>query len=242
MCAVGVSHVQMATYLVERVVVDSIYHFLSSLMNYGSSLSGAVSDHELVSSEVDPPVLPLEVEAHALAASREKALTMSVDRRLLLQACAVEVERYCDRMFWPGTAGASRVSTAEIIVHSPTYSVSYCPLYQDVSGVAAALTSLRRWHGEAWGVLSAPDDYRILPSARVRVYQSGQYEIVSSLTAPATAPPSAIEALARLWAYRETLRPGDLTDVGGEQQVLAGGMMKSGAAEALRGVRWRVTV
>ena len=65
---------------------------------------------------------------------------------------------------------------------------------------------------------------------------------MSSLTAPATAPPSAIEALARLWAYRETLRPGDLTEVTGEQQVLAGGMMKSGAAEALRGVRWRVTV
>ena len=211
-------------------------------MNYGSSLSGAVSDHELVSSEVDPPVLPVEVEAQALAASREKALTMSVDRRLLLQACAVEVERYCDRMFWPGTAGAARVSTAVVIVRSPTYSVSYCPLYQDVSGVAAALTSVKRWEDQAWVTLAASDDYRTLPGSRIVVGRSGQYEIVSSLTAPATAPPSAIEALARLWAYRETLRPGDLTDVGGEQQVLAGGMMKSGAAEALRGVRWRVTV
>ena len=30
-------------------------------------LSGAVTDHELVSISVDPPVLPSEVEAHALA-------------------------------------------------------------------------------------------------------------------------------------------------------------------------------
>ena len=51
---------------------------------------------------------------------------------------------------------------------------------------------------------------------------------------------AAIEAVAGLWAYRETLRPGDLTDVAGEQQVLAGGMMKSGAAEVLRGETWRV--
>ena len=211
-------------------------------MSYNSSLSGAVSDHELVSSEVDPPVLPAEVESHARAAARKKSLLSNADRALLLQACAVEVERYCDRIFWPGTAGAARVSTAEIIVHSPTYSVSYCPLYQDVSGVAAVLASLRRWDDEAWVLLSAPDDYRTLPGARLLVGRSGWYEIVSSLTAPATAPPSAIEALARLWAYRDSLRPGDLTDVGGEQQVLAGGMMKSGAAEALRGVRWRVTV
>ena len=147
---------------------------------------------------------------------------MSVDRRVLLQACAVEVERYCDRMFWPGTAGAARMSTAVVIVRSPSYSVAYCPLYPDVSGVAAVLTSLRRWDAEAWVALAASDDYRTLPGARIVVGRSGQYEIVSSLTAPTTAPPSAIEALARLWAYRETLRPGDLTDVAGEQQVSGG--------------------
>ena len=203
--------------------------------------SGVMSDHELVSIEVDPPVLPPEVENHALAASRETALAMNTYRRLLLKACAVAVERYCDRMFWPGE-NVARTSTAVVIVRSPSYSVAACPLYPDVSGVAAALTSLRRWDDEAWVTLSAPDDYRMLPGERFLVGRSGQYEIVSSLTAPATAPPSAIEAVARLWAYRETLRPGDLTNVGGEQQVLAGGMMKSGAAEALRGVRWRVTV
>ena len=210
-------------------------------MSYSRSLSGAVSDHELLSIAVDSPVLPTEVEAHALATSREKALTMSVDRRLLLAACAVEVERYCDRIFWPGVNGA-RASTAVVIVRSPYYSVAYCPIYSDVSGVAASLTSVKRWVDQAWVTLAASDDYRTLPGARIVVGRSGQYEIVSSLTAPATAPPSAIEGLVRQWAYRDTLRPGDLSEISGEQQVLAGGMMKSGAAEALRGVRCRVTV
>ena len=35
----------------------------------------------------------MAVESHALAASREKALTITDDRRMLLAACAVEVER-----------------------------------------------------------------------------------------------------------------------------------------------------
>ena len=199
-------------------------------------LSGAVSDHELLSIVVDTPELPTAVENHALAASREKGLSQSVDRRLLLQACAVEVERYCNRIFWPGAQGA-RTSTAVVIVRDHAYSVAYCPIYSDVSGVAAVLTSLRRWDGDAqaWVTLSAPDDYWLIPGARFLVGRHGHYEIVASLTAPTTAPPSAIEALARLWAYRETLRPGDLTEVTGEQQVLAGGMMKSGAAEVRRG-------
>ena len=49
-------------------------------------------------------------------------------------------------------------------------------------------------------------------SATLVATVSGQYEIVSSLTAPTTAPPNAVEAVARLWAYRETLlKPGDLS-------------------------------
>ena len=201
-----------------------------------------VSDHELVSLEVDPPVLPVEVEAQALATSREKALRMTVGRRLLLQTCAVEVERFAERLFWRGAVPA-RTSTAVVRVRNDAVPLAVCPLYADVSGVEASLTSLRRWDeaSRAWVTLSAPE-YSMLPGARLEVGRPGQYEISASLTAPPTAPPSAIEAVARLWAYRETLRPGDLTDVAGEQQVLAGALMKSGAAEALRGVRWRVTV
>ena len=112
-----------------------------------------------------------------------------------------------------------------------------------------ALTSVRLWSYEAqdWTTLvtastTTSDGYSTAPGSRILVDVAGQYEIVASLTAPTTAPPNAIEAVARLWAYRETLRPGDLSEVAGEQQVLAGGMMKSGAAEVLRAETWRVTL
>ena len=44
------------------------------------------------------------------------------------------------------------------------------------------------------------------------------------------------EAVSRIFSLRETLRPGDLTAVTSEQQVLAGAFMKSGAAEVLRAI------
>ena len=206
-------------------------------------LSGAVTDHELLSIAVDSPVLPAAVEAHALATSREKALTITDDRRMILVACAVEVERELRRIVWPGAGGGARTSAAGVIVRDRGFSVPYCPPYQ--STLLQSLTSVRLWSDDAqdWTTLTGTGNgYRTAPYRRILVDVAGQYEIVSSLTAPTTAPPNAVEAVARLWAYRETLRPGDLSDIAGEQQVLAGGMMKSGAAEVLRAETWRVSL
>ena len=68
--------------------------------------------------------------------------------------------------------------------------------------------------------------------------------MTADLTPGAEVPDEAVEAVARLWAFREQLRPGDLTmgDGSGEQQVLAGAIMKSGAAEIMRTLRNRVSV
>ena len=208
----------------------------------GDRLSGAVNDHELLSISVDPPVLPTEVEAHALAASREKALTFGEDRKLLLAACAVAVERELQRIVWPGDGGGARTSTAIVIVRDRDFAVPWCSLYPMT--LTQVLTSVRLWSDDAqdWTALAAGTGYRNTPGARILVDMAGQYEIVASLTAPTAAPPNAVEAVARLWAYRETLRAGDLTEVTGEQQVLAGGMMKSGAAEVLRAEKWRVSL
>ena len=207
----------------------------------GDRLSGVVTDHELLRNPVDPPVLPAEVESHALATSREKALTITDDRQILLSACAVAVERELQRIVWPGSPDA-RTSTAIVIVRDRDFAVPYCPLYPET--FMQSLTSVRLWSDDAqdWTALAAGTGYRNTPGARILVDVAGQYELVSSLTAPTSAPPNAIEAVARLWAYRETLKPGDLTEVTGEQQVLAGGMMKSGAAEVLRAEKWRVTL
>ena len=183
-------------------------------------------------------MLPADVENHALAASREKALTITADRRMLLAACAVEVERELQRIVWP----PARTCTALVIVRDRGFAVPYCPLYP--ATLSQSLTSVRLWDDDAqdWTVLTVGNGYRNAPGARILVDVAGQYEIVSSLTALTAAPPNAVEAVARLWAYRETLRPGDLSEIAGEQQVLAGGMMKSGAAEALRGESWRVNL
>ena len=207
--------------------------------------SGAVTDHELLNIAVDPPVLPVEVEAQALAARRGKALSQNTARLLLLQACAVAVERELQRIVWPGGAGVpvvARTSTALVIVRDRDFALPFCSLYPET--FVQALTSVRLWSDDAqdWTTLTAGTGYRMAPGARILVEVAGQYEIVSSLTAPTTAPPNAIEAVARLWAYRDTLRPGDLSEIAGEQQVLAGGMMKSGAAEVLRGEKWRVSL
>ena len=205
---------------------------------------GASVGYEPVSLLVDPPVLPTAVIDHALAASRKKSLLTNTDRDLLLVACAVEVERYLGRVVWPGpTATPARTSTSVVIVRDSRLAVPYCPLYPDVSGVTLAVTLVRRWDYDAqdWITLTVGAGYLLCPGGRIIVRQRGTHEITATLTAPASAPPNAIEAVARLWAYRDTLRPGDLADITGEQQVLAGALMKSGAAEILRGEKWRVT-
>ena len=68
----------------------------------------------------------------------------------------------------------------------------------------------------------------------MRVPSCGEYDISIEAEASSTIPAEALEAVARLHSYRESLRPGDLTEVTGEQQVLAGAVMKSGCAEVLR--------
>ena len=120
------------------------------------------------------------------------------------------VERELQRIVWPGSSGA-RTSTALVIVRDRNFAVPYCPLYPET--FMQALTSVRLWSDVAqdWTTLTAGTGYRLAPGSRILVDVAGQYEIVSSLTAPTTAPPNAIEAVARLWAYRETLRPGDLS-------------------------------
>ena len=90
------------------------------------SLSGAVTDHELLRIAVSPPVLPVAVESHALAASREKALPFTDDRRMLLAACAVEVERELQRIVWPARRARPRRSSSCAI---ETSAAPYCALY-----------------------------------------------------------------------------------------------------------------
>ena len=149
----------------------------------------------------------------------------------------MEVEGELRRVVWPP---AARVSKMRVNVRTRAFALPYCELYPMT--VTQAVTSVRLWSDEAqdWTTLTPSNGYRYVADSRILVDVAGQYEIVSTLTAPTPAPPTAVEAVARLWAYRETLRPGDLTEISGEQQVLAGAMMKSGASEVLRPEKWWV--
>ena len=120
--------------------------------------------------------------------------------------------------------------------------LSACPQFPDVSGVTVSVVSVRRWDDETSAYVDAT--HKVLPGGRIEVEEVGIYEVTADLTPGADVPDEAVEAVARLWAFREQLRPGDLTmsDGSGEQQVLAGAIMKSGAAEIMRTLRNRVSV
>ena len=54
--------------------------------------------------------------------------------------------------------------------------------------------------------------HRVMPAGRIEVSeQAGIYQVTADLTPGSTVPDEAVEAVCRLWAFREQLRPGDLT-------------------------------
>ena len=184
----------------------------------------------VVSWSIAAPTLPDEVMNQAKGISREKALVFTDDRFHILVTCASEVERWIGRLLWPGPRGASAI----VCVTDPGEDVSLLPLLPDVSAVTLGAPVVRLWddNTEDW----TPAIFRKRPAGRVRVNQSGEYDISIEADASTTIPAEAIEGVSRLFAYRETLRPGDLTEVTSEQQNLSGAMMKSGAAEVLRAI------
>ena len=182
----------------------------------------------VVSWSIAAPTLPSEVLDHAKGVSREKALTFDTDRMHILLSCALECERWIGRALWPGP----RAATAIVCVTDTTEDVPLLPGLPDVTGVTLELPVVRVWDDTAEDWTAAT--YRKRPAGRVRVSASGEYDISVTADASSTIPPEALEGVSRHFAYRETLRPGDITEVTGEQQVLAGAFMKSGAAEVLR--------
>ena len=178
---------------------------------------------------ITAPTLATTISDHAFAAAREKALSLGVDRAQILVTCALEVETYCGRALWPG----ARTALSVIAVSDVSEPVSLMPALPDTTGVTIGAVSVRRWSDglEDWEVSTS----RKRAAGRVLLPQLGEYELSVDLEV-ATAPPEAIEGVARLFAYRDVLRPGQLSDVN-EQIVLTGAFFKSGAAECLRPLR-----
>ena len=226
-----------------------------------------MSSAVLISGSVTPPAVSAAVEAHALAMVRGKALEQNTDRLLMLRTAAREVEVFCGRLLWPADGGGARRSVTEVEVmrggESGYYGGSYygsayaygargrggpvllaCPQFPDVSGVTVSVVSVQVWDDETSAYVDPTPAHRVMPAGRIEVAEAGIYQVTADLTPSATVPDEAVEAVCRLWAFRAQLRPGDLTmgDGSGEQQVLAGAIMKSGAAEIMRTLRNRVSV
>ena len=180
---------------------------------------------------IESPVLDSDVVAHAQAAAREEALQFNDARMQTLVSCALQIETYVGRALWPGTRAA--ISIVE--VSDPDETVSVVPGLPNTAGVTLGVPVIREWSDTLGDWQTVTVTRR--PAGMVRLPRSGEFEIAVTVDAAAIIPPEAIEAVARLWGYRDVLKPGDITEVTGEQQVLAGGVMKSGAAEVLRPLR-----
>ena len=189
---------------------------------------------------VAPLALPDAVKEQARAMAGESDAADTTDRLLILQGAADEIERYCGRAFWRAAAGAARESTAELDVGAVPVELAACPVLPDATGTIVTITTVRRWNDAngAWETA----EYTARPSGRFLVDRSGIYEVVSTLLPDTVAPSEAVEACARLFAFRENYRPkrsGSIEDDGTPIRQ-SGAILRSGAGEILRGIRQAV--
>ena len=79
----------------------------------------------------------------------------------------------------------------------------------------------------------------MLPAGRIKVATVGTIEIIADLLPATPAPVLAIEGAARLWAYRELLRPVAEVDGLTGTGSLSAAMFRSGASGILRSLKQR---
>ena len=107
------------------------------------------SDHATIESTVSAPTVPESVDTHAMAMAREKALSKTTDRGIIIQAIAGEVERWCGRVFFRGPNGAARTAESVVSVMDPARPVSVCPSRPNVSGVVVSGVVVDVWDDAA---------------------------------------------------------------------------------------------
>ena len=171
-----------------------------------------------------------------MAMAREKALSKTTDRGIIIQAIAGEVERWCGRVFFRGPNGAARTAESVVSVMDPARPVSVCPSRPNVSGVVVSGVVVDVWDDAAADWTTPSPGHRMRPAGRVMVHAAGWYRVRCSLL-PAAPPPDPIgEAIGRCFAMREQMRPGDKT-LDGTAVNLSASIIRSGAGEVL--LPWR---
>ena len=188
----------------------------------------------LQDSEIDALELSDELKDFAREMAGESAVQLTSDRENILLSAALEVEFYVGKMMFAGVGGAPRVATSVVELAAP-FNAPVVGAMPKSTGVT--VTSVEKWSDEAEDFEAS--DYIRRPLGRILVPAGGTYRIVASVLPAARYPTVIAEATARLFSYLEAYKPrrntSDLSD--GAAPSVAGAMLRSGAAEALRHVR-----
>ena len=189
----------------------------------------------LQDSVIDPLELDDALKTQARSMAGESGVGLTTDRENILLAAAAEIEAYCDKAWFRGPAGAARVATSVIEAGGTCCMPAVGAL---PASVGVTITSVEVW-SDASEIWTAVTYIRSPLGSTIRVKQAGTYRIVASMLPLEPYPTVIGEAVARLFAFRENVRPrmvtGDMAD--GTFSSQAGGVLKSGAAELLRFVR-----
>ena len=184
----------------------------------------------LEDSEIDPLELTDDLLEFSRAMAGEKALSLTDDRQIILLSAAAEVERYIGKMIFRGAGGAARVATSVVEVEAPFTAPAVGALPRS-TGVTVSAVELWDDESEAF----TPSTYIRRPLGLILVPRAGTFRITASVL-PAANFPDAIANAVALTRIREEYRPrhsaSELSD--GAAPSVAGAILRSGAAEALR--------
>ena len=182
-------------------------------------------------SEIDPLELPVGLRDFSRAMAGEKALSLTDDRHIILLSAAAEIELYVGKMIFRGAGGAARVATSVVEVEAPFTAPAVGALPRS-TGVT--VTAVEIWDDDSEAF--APSTYIRRPLGLILVPRAGTFRITASVLPAANFPAAIGNAVALTFSYREEYRPrhsaSDLSD--GAAPSVAGAILRSGAAEALR--------
>ena len=184
-------------------------------------------------SSPDPPPLPAGVMSFALEMAREEAVVRTEARAAILLECASEIESYAGRLLVPGSRDF--VTELEAEEHDMGRALPMVPAFPDSSGVELVTLTVRRWAAGDW----AASTHVARPGLRLELPTTGEFEVSATVSVAAPMLNAAVEALTRLFGFRETRRSGDTGDALAPGPLnLSAGMRRSGAADILRaGIR-----
>ena len=188
----------------------------------------------LQDSTVDALELSDGLKDFARQMAGESAVALTSDRDRILLSAALEIELYCGRLYFTGTAGSARACTSIVDVDGPG---DVPPIPQFPHSAPVLVTAVARWDDAAAAYVTA--EYVMRPLGAIRVSAGGSYRVLASSTPNPNYPTVIDEAVARLFSYREAYKPrrqtGELAD--GNAPSITGAMMRSGAAEVVRHIR-----